>query len=310
MTKLDLVSTRTQQTAESSPAPTEADNRRHGGPDDFTSERHVYEPHRRGLPPLRPYIRAAWRRREFAFELARTNLRKQHFNTLLGQFWLLMNPLLLALAYFMLVNIVREGSRGSEFLAHLMAGLFAFHLVSRSIAHAARSVVGGGRLILNTAFPRTLLPLASVMTAFMRFLPTLVIYAVVHVVAGLPVGPALLWGIPILALLVVFASGAAMLVAAAQVYFRDLRGFLPYFTRIWLFASPVLYYAEEVPGRLKAIIAANPLYPLLGSWSEVLTRGDTPSAEFLVAGLAWAIGVFFVGSLFFVSREREFAVRL
>ena len=279
-------------------------------PGDFAAERHVYEPHRIGLPPLRPYIRTLWRRREFALEMARTNLRKQHFNTAFGQLWLVVNPLLLALAYFVLVEIVREASRGPQFLAHLMAGLFAFYFVSRSITQAARSVVGGGRLILNTAFPRTLLPLSSVMTGFMRFLPTLGVYGVMHVVAGLPIGLHLLWTLPILALLVVFASGVAMLFAAAQVYFRDLRSFLPFFTRIWLYASPVLYYAEDVPERFMAITAANPLFPLLASWSDVLNRGEAPSAGYLLWGLAWAVAAFVGGSLFFIAKEQEFAVRL
>ena len=42
-------------------------------------ERYVHEPHRVGLPPLLPYLRSLWQRREFAFELARTRLRAQHF---------------------------------------------------------------------------------------------------------------------------------------------------------------------------------------------------------------------------------------
>jgi ABC-type polysaccharide/polyol phosphate export permease len=283
---------------------------RRGREDEFAAERHVYEPHRIGLPPIRPYLRDLWRRRHFAFELARTNLRAQHFNTALGQLWLIINPLLLAFVYFMLVTIVRGGSRGSEFLAHLMLGLFAFRFVRTSVRQGSRSVVGGGRLILNMAFPRTLLPLASVMTAFMRFVPTLLIYAVMHAVAGLPVGPHLLWTIPIFALLVLFASGATMLVAAVQVYFRDLREFLIYVLRIWLFASPILYYAHEVPDGLKPVVAANPLYPMLGSLSDIVNQGQNPSLGFLLGGLAWAVGTFVVGALFFISREREFAVRL
>lgn len=278
--------------------------------DDFTSEWHVYEPHRVGLPPLRPYVRELWRRRQFVFELARTDLRAQHFNTTLGQLWLILNPVLLALVLFALVTIIRGGSRGTDFLAHLMLTLFAFRLVSTCVGQGARSVVGGGKLILNTAFPRTLLPLASVLTAFMRFVPTLFLYAVMHVVAGLPVGLHLLWALPILALLTLFAFGAAMFAATAQVYFRDLTNFLPYVTRIWLYASPVIYYAEEVPDRYKPIIAANPLYPLLGALSDVVNLGHNPSLGFLAAGLAWAAGAFVLGALFFISREREFAVRL
>jgi ABC-type polysaccharide/polyol phosphate export permease len=278
--------------------------------DEFTAERHVYVPHPIGLPPLRPYLKALWQRRHFAFELARTNLRAQHFNTALGQLWLIVNPVLLAFIYFLLVDIVGKGQPGAKFLAHLMVCLFAFRFVSTSVTHGARSVVGGGRLILNTAFPRTLLPIASVMTSFMRFLPTLLVYAVMHAIAGLPVGPHLLWTIPIFAMLLVFALGAAMLAATAQVYFRDLTNLLPYFTRIWLYVSPVLYYVDQVPDRFKPIVAVNPLYPLLGSLSDVVNQGQNPSAGFLLGGLAWAVGVFVAGSLFFISREREFAVRL
>jgi teichoic acid transport system permease protein len=276
----------------------------------FADEWQVYEPHRVGLPPLRPYVRELWRRRHFAFELARTNLRAQHFNTVLGQLWLVINPLLLALVYFLLVEIIVGGARGPTFLAHLMLGLFAFRFMSGSLHQGARSVVGGGRLILNTAFPRILLPLASVLTGFMRFLPTLVVYAVMHGIAGLPVGPHLLWVLPIFAVLALFTAGLTMLVAAVQVYFRDLTSFLPYLTRIWLYASPVLYFAHEVPDRFRPILDANPLYPVLASLSDVVNRGDAPSAAYLAWGLAWALGVLVVGVLFFITREREFAVRL
>jgi ABC-type polysaccharide/polyol phosphate export permease len=278
--------------------------------DEFTAEHQVYEPHAARFPPLGPYARALWERRQFAWELARTNLRAEHFNTVLGQLWLVMNPLLLAFVYFALVEIVGRGDRDIVFLAHLMFALFAFRLVSRSVNRGAKSIVGGGRLILNTAFPRMVLPLTAVLTAVITFLPTLAVYAVVHGIADRPVGPNLLWAIPILAVMTVFGAGAAMIVATAQVYFRDLANFLPYATRIWLYTSPILYYTHEVPDRFEPILAANPLYPMLGSLSDVVDQGGTPSVTWFLWGLAWAVGTFVVGALFFVSREREFAIRL
>jgi len=83
------------------------------GSDDFSGEYHVYEPHKVGLPPLGPYFRALWARRQFLYELARTNLRAQHFNTTLGQLWLILNPVMLGIVYFTLVYIIRGGGRGS-----------------------------------------------------------------------------------------------------------------------------------------------------------------------------------------------------
>jgi ABC-type polysaccharide/polyol phosphate export permease len=263
-----------------------------------------------GLPPLRPYFREAWRRRKFARELARTKLRSQHYNTAFGQLWLVLNPLFLAGVYFMLVDILRGGSSGPGFFAHLMAGLFAYTFVATAVREGVRSVVGGGRLILNTAFPRVLLPAASVIVALRRFAPTAVVYIPVHLAAGLPVGPHLLWILPLVALLTVLASGLALIVSALQVYFRDLRNFIPYLLRVWLYVSPVLYFAEEMPARYRWLLDANPLGQVLKAWSDVLNAGHAPTVKGLVVAAVWAFGVLAAGALFFISREREFAVRL
>ena len=278
--------------------------------DPFHAKTHVYEPHLVGLPPLGSYIREAWRRREFAVELSRTKLRAQHFDTVFGQLWLVLNPLMLAGVYFILVDILRGGERPPGFFAHLMAGIFAYYFVSGAIRDAVKSVTSGGRLILNSAFPRVLLPLASVVTAFKRFIPTLVIYIPVHIAADLPFNANVLWVLPLVFLMTVMGAGFAMIVSAVQVYFRDLASFLPYVLRVWLYISPVLYYAHEVPDKYKILLSINPLGQLLSAWSDVLNAGHAPSVESMAIASAWSFGTLLVGFLFFVSRERDFAVRL
>lgn len=270
----------------------------------------VYTPHRMRLPHAGTYLSELWARRQFALQLARTDLRAQHAGTLFGQLWLVLNPLLLALVYFVLVDILRSGRNAPGFLAHLMASLFAFHFVSTSISASAKSVVRSGKLILNTAFPRSLLPLSSVLTSFVRFLPTMLVYAVVHLLVGLPIRLSMLWALPVLAELAVFALGVSLLLSALQVYFRDLSSFLPYVLRIWLYVSPVLYVVSDVPDRLRPVLVYNPLFSMLAAWTQALNGRGVPEATYLLQGAAWAVGALLVGALFFVSREREFAVRL
>jgi teichoic acid transport system permease protein len=282
----------------------------HHRENEWASEHHVYEPHAVGLPPLLPYVREAWRRRAFAFELSRTKLRAQHFDTVFGQLWLVLNPLMLAGVYFVLVDILRGGSSRPGFFAHLMAGLFAYYFVSGSVREGTKSVTSGGKLILNSAFPRVLLPLASVIMAFKRFVPTAIIYVPVHIVSGLPAGAELLWVLPVVVLLVVLTSGLTMIVAAVQVYFRDLKSFMPYLLRVWLYVSPVLYFAEEMPQKYRFLLDVNPLGQLLHAWSDVINQGRAPSLHELAVAGGWATGLFVIGALFFISREREFAVRL
>jgi len=277
---------------------------------EFTARRHVYEPHRVGLPPLIPYVQELWRRREFAVELSRTNLRAQHFDTAFGQLWLILNPLLLGFVYFLLVDILHHHKNADQFFAHLMSGLFLYYFIQQSLTQSVKSVVSGGKLILNSAFPRALLPLASVRTAFIRFLPTMLIYIPVHFITARPVTWQLLWTIPIVAILVLLATGLSMILAAGQVYFRDLNNFLPYVLRMWLYLSPVLWFANEAPHGFKWLIWVNPIGPLLAAWSDILINGQVPSLLLFVSGLLWMVGSVVVGTLFFMSREREFAVRL
>src|SRR4051812_40652486 len=99
--------------------------------DEFTSEHHVYLPHRVGIPPVRSYLRELWRRREFAYELARTNMRAQHLDTTFGRLWLILNPLLLAGGFFLLGgNLPRGAPRGPALPAPPIPRGFAPFLIS------------------------------------------------------------------------------------------------------------------------------------------------------------------------------------
>ena len=283
--------------------------------DKYLGDYHVYEPHRAGIPPQKVYLRELWKRRHFAVELSRSTMRAAHTNTFFGQVWLVLNPLLLALVYFILVDLLSGASRGASYFAHLLAGLFAFYFIAGAMTAGASSVVGGGKLIMNMAFPRLLLPLSAVRTAFFRFLPTLIIYFVLHFLAGLPITPATALALPILVLITLFASAMACLFGTAQVYFRDVSSFLPYINRIWLYLSPVILTVAAIHGRLAHhgiswLAYLNPLYPLLGSWSMVLSESQVPPPSFWVASIIWSFGSFVLAALFFMSREREFAVRL
>ncbi|MGH3327306.1 MAG: ABC transporter permease [Streptomycetales bacterium] len=270
----------------------------------------VHTPYRRGLPPLRGYLRHIWERRQFAYEMAWTQLRAQHFNTVLGQLWLLLNPLLLTFVYFTLVSIIGRRVAGPDTLAHIMAGLFAFYFFREAVTGGANSVTKGGRLILNTAFPKAVLPLSAVLVSLFRFVPTLLIYTVVHVATGLSFSLAMLWTIPTFAILAVFTTGCTLLVSTLNVYFRDTRNFLPYVLRIWLYMSPILYFADQVPENLRPYTNLNPMFPILETWSEALVQGRGPDVMAIVVGVAWAVLALVIGTYVFLSREREFAVRI
>lgn len=274
---------------------------------------HHFGPHHNGLPPLRKYFRELWQRREFAVELSRANMRSSDSDTFFGQLWLVLNPILMAGVYFLLVNILtNRGRNDPQYFLHLTTNLFVFTFITTCANLGATSVTTAGKLILNTAFPRLLIPLGAVHTAFFRFLPTLVVTIILLVVT-----PGTRWSfgmaqaLGFLGLMIGFGVGLAAFFATLQVYFRDTNNFLPFITRIWMYLSPVLWTVDDVADNALARWAGlNPAYSMLGGYSSALLEGRVLDANLWWIAAAWSLGALLVGCWFFMTREREFAVRI
>ena len=269
----------------------------------------VHEPFKAGLPKLGKYWKSLWSRRTFIAEYSKSELREQHFDSVFGQMWLVINPLLLSAVYFILIVII-GGATDSARYVHLTATLFLFYLVANSLTGGVKSITAGQRLILNTAFPRIMLPISAVVIAVFKFLPTLIVFFVIKAIVGSPFALEMLWAIPIMLLTVFLALGLAITISCINVYFRDIASFLPYLTRTLLYLSPILYEASSLKPSLRILEFVNPLFPILDSWSRALVHGQTPHLSSMLQGLGWATCIFFIGTYFFLSREREFAVRL
>lgn len=284
-----------------------------GSRDDYLGEHHVYTPHRAGVPPIPTYFRELWRRRQFVLELAQAELKAQNYSTALGQLWLVLSPLLNAAVYFVLVTIINPRRNDDpSFLPHLLGGIFAYTFLQGVISQSAGSVVGGGKLILNTAFPRLLLPVTQVVVAFFRFLPTVPVLALVVIFTLRDqAGWSALLAVPVFLLIVLTAAGLGFLAATLQVYFRDFKNLLPYILRLGLYLTPILYFAKDVgQGNRSLLLTLNPLAPVFRLWSDVIVLGSPGTWGLWAAAAAWALGFFAVGGLLFMSREREFAVRI
>jgi teichoic acid transport system permease protein len=277
------------------------------------AEHHVFRSRRSGVPRLRTYFPELWARREFVYELARCTLRGQNYTNVFGQLWLVLNPLLMGLVYFVLADILSNGKHAANYFSMLLAGLFVYTFFASMLSQSAGSIIGSSRLILNSRLPRMVLPITQMVIAFMRFLPCLLVFLVVHQLQHLHWGVAALYAIPAFLEVLLFGAGLGLICATLQVYFRDFSNFLPYVTRIWMFMSPVLWELQTQLDKhdLKAhVIAINPLAPMIGSWGDALVYNVRPETSWMLEGAGWAVAALIVGTLVFIRREREFSVRL
>jgi teichoic acid transport system permease protein len=276
------------------------------------TEIRILRPFRAGMPNLRQYFNDMRSRKEFVLELSRAEREEEHLDTVFGQLWSVISPLLSAGVYYLFIFVVQGGHQGPEFFLHLVAGIFIFEFVSTAATRGANSIIRAGALINNTSFPRALLPLTDVLTAFRVFIPAMFVYAVFQLSLQVPTSIAALQAIPALLIIILFTSGLAMFSAAAQVYFRDTQALMPFVLRLTMFASPVLYYPEQAKalfdGRL--LTTLNPIFCMVQIFSGSLVRGDTFDLWTWLIAIFWAVISFVGGFWFLVTREGEFAARI
>lgn len=276
------------------------------------SESRIITPFRAGMPNLRQYFSDMRNRKEFVLELSRAERAEEQLDTFFGQLWTVISPLLSAAIYYLFIFVVQGGHQGPAYFLHLVAGIFIFEFISTAAARGSLSVMKAGALINNTSFPRALLPLSDVLTAFRVFIPSIFVFSVFQITLGVPIPGESLQAIPALFLIILFTSGLAMFAATAQVYFRDTQALMPFILRLTMFVSPVLYFPEQAKalfdGRLLTIF--NPLFCMIQIFSGSIVRGDTFDGWTWFMAIFWASVSFVGGFWFLVSREGEFAARI
>lgn len=271
----------------------------------------VYEATATGFPKIGAYLRETWERRSLIWHLTRTDLKSEHYDTVLGQIWIILDPLLVAGVYYFVRTIIRPvgaADRG-DFIAHIIVAVFFFQYGARAVSQGAKALLRHSRMILNTGLPRLVFPVMSNVRHVADFVPTLAVYYVIHAALGQQ------WSIwmvclPLIAaVLTVFNLGTTLLFSTLTVFFRDTTNFLSYTTRLWLFASPVLYRVDEIPDHLAPYLKLNPLYPFLGLVDQV-TNAQAPGIGWVLGALAWTLGIVAVGGTYFLWREHDVPVRL
>ena len=277
----------------------------------YSDVEYVWEPHSAEVPALRPYLSDLWERRRFIAAMARAQIRGKRSSAVAGQLWAVLDPIFQAAIYFFLITILRGGSSRSTpaYLSALIFCVFLFNTTTVSLNEGGRSIINGKGLMLNSSFPRVMLPLTSVYKGLVNLVPSMAIYVVIHLVLGQPIGS----GIAVLPLLLgiqtILNTGIAMLVATLTVFVRDISNALSYVSRLLLFTTPVIYPATTLSGSMQAILRWNPLFALFSAYREVVA-GEVPDASLIFQALAFAVAIFLIGGRVFLSHERAFAMRL
>jgi len=245
------------------------------------------------------------------YNIARNEWKLRFFGSALGYLWQLMRPLLLfgvLYVFFTKVSHVGSGDGPSYdfYGTQLLGSIVLFTFFAEATTGAVRSVVDRENLVRKIQFPRLVIPLAVVLLASFNLGLNLLVVLVFGLVEG--VRPMLSWlELPlIVAVLVVLATGLAMLLAALFVYFRDIQPIWDVITQVIFYASPVIIPVTEVIKQLGPTIThlymLNPLAVVFQQFRHAMVTHATPSAAAAIGGWAHLLApLAIVGALFVIG---------
>ena len=249
------------------------------------------------------YFRSLWSRREFAWYLAMGNLKARNASTALGLVWWVINPLLLGLVYYLVFGILFASDRD---LSYLLSGIFVFHFTSQAMTGGANSILQNSKLLANIKFPRLILPIANLIEAGVGFLASLVVLYAVAIPGGSVHLNKHFWLILfIVPVHLLFNLGLSALTARLAVPFRDINNILPYFNRLWLYLSPIIWpieFMQDLSEPIQRIMLLNPMWSIIGVYRAALLGDPLEPGLILTSSLTAAI-IALVGVGAFIKYE-------
>jgi lipopolysaccharide transport system permease protein len=273
------------------------------------------------LALLRQGVTDILSRRRLVRYLVNAEMKKRGSDTLLGNIWWVLDPLLQMVVYVIFVTIIGRGGV-EDYPLFIFAAILPWKWFSAVISDATTSVVRHDRLIRGIAFPKLVLPVSTTTAGVVGFAWGLVPLAALLLVYSDRLTIMLIWIPLIAAVQYVFTLAAAILVSAANVFFRDLGNAISHALRLWWFLSPGLYSLawlddlrefREHPA-LGVVVGLNPFAVLFEAYRSVIYgNGDgvggphPPDVVSLLLLLAASLVFLGVCILFFKRVEPDFA---
>lgn len=240
-----------------------------------------------GRPDLfrgaREKLNELWRARELLRQLLSKELKIRYRNSALGFLWSMITPAAMTVVFTAVFGFILKVPI-TDYAAFFLSGFLVWQFFANSAQSSLDAIVGNGQLIQKVYFPREVLPLSLVLSqlvhlglAFVVLLPW-----VAHQRGWLDVAmnlPAILLG---MLLVCGFTAGFSMLLAGANVGFRDLKELTQILFLLWFYLTPVILprvmieqlVEESTVARVAdAVVAFNPMTWYV-EWFQMSLYGD------------------------------------
>ena len=219
-----------------------------------------------------------WRYRELFIILAWRDISVRFKQTIIGILWAIIRPFLTMVVFTVIFSrIAKLPSDGSTPYALLVfAAMLPWSLFSNALSETSNSLISNANLIGKVYFPRLIIPAATLVTAFIDFLISLIILIGMMVYFRFAPGWQILL-LPLFIILALLASlGPGLWITALNVKYRDFRHIIPFLVQFGLYVSPVGFSSKVVPEQWRLLYNLNPMVGVIDGFRWCILGGNSP----------------------------------
>ena len=271
--------------------------------------------HKHIAAKARPFdlkLKEVWRYRDLIWLFTRKDFVITYKQTILGPLWLFLRPFITSIMYmFVFGGIAGISTDGVPKILYYLFSYSAWSLFAECVTSCAETFTANAAVLGKVYFPRLVMPVSAVLSAFLRFLIEMLLslaFFVYYLAKGEITTDPALWGLIPAALLMMalLGFGCGIIASALTTKYRDLSILIKFGVQLWMYATPVVYPLSAVSGRMRTVLMLNPVTaPMemmrLGLWGQ-----GTVSVPQVMVSLAISVMIALGGILLFNRVERTF----
>ncbi len=245
---------------------------------------------------------------ELLSELTKREVKQRYKQSVLGYAWVMLNPFFQMLVMAFVFNfLLRVQDLGVPYAIFLYAGLLPWTLFANSLGSSVNALVGNAGLLTKIYFPREIFILSTILAKMIDFLLASTVFVAMMIWYQIPITWNVLWFVPIFLIQMLFTYGLSLIVAAFNLFYRDIQYILGLVIMVWMYLTPVIYPTEMFPDRYRFIFQLNPMAVFVNAYRQVILGGGAPNFMSLGIGLFVSVVLTIIGYGIFKKLEGQFA---
>ncbi len=253
-------------------------------------------------------LQELWQYRDLFWFLVKRDIKTRYAQSVMGVGWAIIQPVFSMIVFTVVFgNIAKINSEGVPYAIFSYTALVPWTYFSSSLTDSSRSLISSKNLITKVYFPRLVIPIAPVLAKLIDFGISFLILIGMMVWFGIM---PTIWAafIPIFVLIMMLAAaGVGMWLTALSIQYRDIQYGSSFFIQLFMYISPVIYPASNVPDKFQFVYAMNPMVGVIEGFRAVLLGTQSMPWFYIWIGSASALVLFISGALYFRRMERYFA---